>query len=132
MFVILLFSLIYNNYLRPAYWSTAINCKLLDKDEQNIKNLSIAGETIIFTNETEKKINIRIISNDKNTIRHELCHVRQEQQNRLFGCNLLILNYANEIECYVSEDIPFLFDSRIVDEIKLKTENGTNVFNEFK
>jgi len=51
---------------------------------------------------TEIQINENIIDTKYYipVLKHELCHLRQYNQNRLFGCKNPALLLLNEIECY--------------------------------
>jgi hypothetical protein len=48
--------------------------------------------------------NITLYSSDIGTLKHENCHLVQEEQGRFFSCRNKLLKYFNEVECYFAED----------------------------
>ncbi|MFW5793863.1 MAG: hypothetical protein ACOCV1_00035 [Bacillota bacterium] len=97
--------------LIPSYYSVVSACGYLDEEKLNEQGKFTAGKiTVERYNQTNeiKNYTIEVFIEDeelKETImKHELCHLRQAEQNRLYGCNHLILKFFNEVECYIIQN----------------------------
>lgn len=73
-----------------------------DVDMNNIKSYDITGD--INPNPESFKCVISVDPENKRTIRHELCHCNQFEENRYSDCNNQEQVYKNEVECYVKEN----------------------------
>jgi len=91
----------YEEKLYPAYVSFYYSCH---PPEVNVtkfiseRGFERAGE---FDSNTE---NITLFLPDDSTIKHEVCHMEQQEYGRLYSCNQPIGKYLNEVECYFRED----------------------------
>jgi hypothetical protein len=89
----------YASFFHRAKANYLADCSLL-KDPENYITLGSYSPA-----ENQIEINPSIVENNKyyaSTLIHELCHVQQDQQNRLGNCNDLkgkIKLYFNELEC---------------------------------
>lgn len=96
---------------QPAYFSFANACLGFDEEQLEARGLFIAGLTNVSFDETnETTITVEITEFDERTIRHELCHIKQFQSNRLFGCNQPFRKYLNEVSCYTKQFFPLYND----------------------
>lgn len=94
----------YNNFKMAAI-STAGDCFNYTGDGQ----YQVAGEVIadipngqlVSNNVSDENIKVNIFVDNPEVIRHELCHIHQIKQNRMFSCVIPPLVYLNELECYI-------------------------------
>lgn len=102
---LLLFLVMYFSILKPAYVSTVVGCELVEQDENadfvivGTTSVDDMGDIVVDISENiEGELRVEVL-------KHEQCHVKQLQQGRVFGCNIPVLRYTNEVECYVAEEL---------------------------
>lgn len=97
----------------PAHISMIYTCNA-EKFEEDYSNYKVSGRFNIYYNETNTKDGsvdcenkneqyLEIyVDDDENlpVLKHELCHLKQFNQHRLFTCKILALRTLNEAECY--------------------------------
>ena len=98
---------LYSKVLYPAYLSVITVCNVGGEEE-----LGEAGYVILGKVETTPtNVTLTLYSEESFVLKHELCHIKQWQQNRLYSCDNRLFMYFNEIECYIIQTTPdFLFD----------------------
>ena len=106
--------LLFFSIFQPSWNSYTTGCGLKTDQELFDQGYIIAGQTEQVDNLTtgKREVTITVVTNDVETIRHEVCHLNQIRNNRLFSCERPILRYFNEVECYVLENFP-VFDEEV-------------------
>lgn len=117
LFLIIFFSI--TKIATPAYYSVIANC-YPDRDILNNSGYRLAGSLDISASNlseninllttqdlynTSKKLNLAITlyTNKTSVLRHELCHMEQYNEKRLYSCDNIKRLYFNEVECYIQE-----------------------------
>lgn len=105
-FIVLLLIVCYEPVFKRAYYSTQSNCYPETIPLIEAKGYEIQGFVNATTINDTEIINVNIFNYEPSVIRHEMCHVAQFKQKRLFNCVIKHLNYLNEVECYLFEKLP--------------------------
>lgn len=99
MLSIILFTALYVNVLKPAYYSVQGNCVINGKEILQDAGYEVVGQFSYSNNTTSTQIFVQ----DPIVVKHENCHYQQFLERRLFNCNIKFLNYINEVECYIRQ-----------------------------
>ena len=85
----------YIEIIEPSIFSVKSACGLITEEELEENGYYIAG---LYNQSSDE---ITIFYDDPQILKHELCHQKQSDENRLYGCDNLIGMYINEVECYI-------------------------------
>lgn len=97
--MIILSSISYKFILFPAYLSIASAC-FVDGDAIVAEaGYYTAGSFTIDNNQTV----IEVKTLDPKAIKHEECHKKQYEENRIYDCNNINRMYFNEVEAYSAQ-----------------------------
>ncbi|MAG47079.1 hypothetical protein CL617_00605 [archaeon] len=109
--------LIYYPILKPSKYSVVAVCVEDSERLLEEQGLFIAGSTYVnFTEDGEiENIRVSLLSDDKIVYKHELIHVKQAMQKRIFSCHNTVLMFTNELEAYTMQFLP----NRIFEKIYL-------------
>jgi hypothetical protein len=96
---------VYQNIVFPAWISYKVDCHpdgiqagLKQVQEEINPNLEIGGSYNQNSNQ------IVLYSIDEETIKHEICHQEQAQQNRSHSCSQQYGVLVDELECYLRQN----------------------------
>jgi len=113
LFFLGLFLIAFNFILLPAYYSVIGECTVNGNKIAESNGYKVGGTfTINYnTNNTstencsQPQLKIAYTANRTDLLRHELCHLKQYTQHRIYGCDNLIGIYKNEAECYLKQHL---------------------------
>ena len=124
IFSILIFVLFlnyfYSSIIKVARISTIAACFPAAITQDINKNYIINGETNSFKNGT---IIVNLYSPNKEVLKHEIIHVKQIKQKRLYGCQYNgFLRYINELEAYIGMKLPDNIHEKIYSTINISNQ----------
>lgn len=103
--ILFVLTFLYYKVFQPAYFSYQSTCEpeRFETTKEN-QDLVKGGETnVTYNNETnETEIDIETYNKDKDTLKHELCHLTQFKRGRIISCEIPITLYVAEVECYTT------------------------------
>lgn len=104
--------------IKEKYGLDIVGSAYLIPEGTNISNINFSNLKISRNN---LNINYSCIINtkdikDREILRHELCHCKQDNKN--LSCSNLQSIFNRELECYIKEKIPFLYENEINNLIK--------------
>jgi len=101
LLILLLVLVVYVFY--PSYLSVYSVCSPDSFEEDFGDRYYIAGSVT----QEEENVTLYLEENyDLKTLKHEYIHLFQFSQNRLYGCNRILLKYFNEVEAYSMSNLP--------------------------
>lgn len=108
-YVILSLSLLIliSNILFPSYLSVHSAC--YQESFNNLYGGIFYTSGYLNVDELDNETIIEVYVEDEldyRTLKHELVHLNQYYENRLYGCNNLIRKYFNEVEAYSMSYLP--------------------------
>ena len=99
IFSVILFAILYKFILFPSYLSIASSC-FVDGDEIVAEaGYYTVGSFTVSDNQTVIAVTIP----DLTIVRHEECHKKQWEENRIYDCNNINRMYFNEVEAYLAQ-----------------------------
>lgn len=113
---IYLLSDLHNEIMLPAYHSTHTVCSVQSNEIEDFQQFAQENGFIIQGAYDPSNDEIIVISKDPEEydriMRHELCHQKQHEEQRAYGCegyffgheiNTELFLFFNEVECYIAE-----------------------------
>lgn len=96
---------IYHEIIFYSYLSVVSVCDEKKFEDSYSDNFKTGGSLSVSVNENGEENVTVYISDEADTglSVHELCHLKQYHQHRIFGCDHQILKLTNEIECYSAQ-----------------------------
>lgn len=97
----------YESGFKETYWDRSVLSVEASCNTQSVQ------EAIQYASQRGYRINgffdpsnvsITIFSPNLQVSKHELCHLEQFREERLYGCDRKFLRILNELECYLAED----------------------------
>lgn len=113
---------LYPFVFKPAYYSVVASCNPKGHEIISSKGYQVAGTYNPQTNKIKadytKPNDSRIFIPNFKTVRHELCHAKQDIDRRVYNCEYpFVFNYISEVECYWIENLP-IYEEEINDFIE--------------
>jgi len=112
LLVVFYFLYLISDTLILAYQSVEYSCLIEKgvsieqvKEIASDNGLQIDGSFSVRVDNNIISTSADIYNASPEVIKHEMCHKRQFEQNRLFSCNNKILKYFNELECYLLQEL---------------------------
>lgn len=83
----------------PSYLSYQGGCGIITEEEKNKLGYFTAGQVTLNKNETPK-IELFVDDVTGEFTEHEMCHIKQFEENRFYSCSFAPGRIVNEMECY--------------------------------
>lgn len=105
LIIIILYFTTIHRYALISYQS---GCNILSLEQVEQQGYVRQGYTQTYYNDDTNKteVQVKILTEDPSVSKHELVHVMQFEQGRMYTCDNPIGRYLNEAEAYIMQNFP--------------------------